>query len=293
MNQPAALRELLSQPGIIVTPAAYDCLSARLIEGAGFEVVAITGAGVTASTLGMPDLGLITMSELVERVRNIVAAVRVPVIADCETGFGGILNVMRTVSLMEAAGVAGYFLEDQTADRRCGHFANKSVIPIEDMVVKIKAAVRARQNPDLFIMARTDARDVEGLDAALVRARAYAEAGADSLFVESPKTTDELAQIADTLADLHLPLKANMAEGGSTPLLSAQELQTLGYKFAHFPGACQKVAMKATAAFLADLRVNGHIGNYFPARMSTLDERSELLGLARFQALEEELLGRS
>lgn len=291
MNQPAMLRELLSRPGILVTPAAYDCLSARLIERAGFEVVAISGAGVTASSLGLPDLGMITMSELLERVRSIVAAVSVPVITDCETGFGGIFNVMRTVSLMEAAGVAGYFLEDQTADRRCGHFANKSVIPIRDMVAKIKSAVRAREDPNLLIMARTDARDVEGLDSALVRARAYAEAGADSLFVESPKTRDELAQIAETLADLHLPLKANMAEGGSTPLLSAQELMSLGYKFAHFPGACQKVAMKATAEFLADLRLKGHIGDFYPSRMSTLDERSELLGLTRFEVLEEELLG--
>ena len=291
MNKPQALRELLRRPGIVVTPGAYDALSARLVEQAGFEMVAVTGAGVAASRLGAPDMGLVTMTEMVDQVANIVNAVDVPVFADCETGFGGVLNVMRTVQALERAGVAGLFLEDQTYPPRCGHFANKSVISTEDMVLKIKAAIKARENPDLMIMARTDARAVEGLESALTRARAYAEAGADSLMVESPTTKEEVAEVAESLADLGLPLKANMAEGGSTPLHTAEELEKLGYKFAHFPGACQKVALKAMSSFLQELRATGSIDGYFPSKMATLGERSEILGLQKYMDIEKILMG--
>jgi 2,3-dimethylmalate lyase len=291
MNGPARLRELLRRPGILVTPGAYDCLSARLVEAAGFEIVAVTGAGLTASALGVPDLGLLTMTEVVDRVRAIVDAVNVPVFADCENGFGGPLNVMRTAQMFERAGVAGYFIEDQPQARRCGHFRGKMVVPVEEMVTKIRAAVQARENPDLLIMARTDARTVEGLPAALARARAYAEAGADALFVEAPETKDELAEVAESLADLGLPLKANMAEGGKTPLADADELEAMGYKFAHFPGSCQKVALRAMQAFLGDLRRTGSISDWYPARMAPLEERSALLGLPKYLAIEQELMG--
>jgi 2,3-dimethylmalate lyase len=291
MNGPARLRELLRRPGILVTPGAYDCLSARLVEAAGFEIVAVTGAGLTASALGVPDLGLLTMTEVVDRVRAIVDAVNVPVFADCENGFGGPLNVMRTAQMFERAGVAGYFIEDQPQARRCGHFMGKMVVPVEEMVTKIRAAVQARENPDLLIMARTDARTVEGLPAALARARAYAEAGADSLFVEAPETKDELAEVAESLADLGLPLKANMAEGGKTPLADADELEAMGYKFAHFPGSCQKVALRAMQAFLGDLRRTGSISDWYPARMAPLEERSALLGLPKYLAIEQQLMG--
>jgi 2-methylisocitrate lyase-like PEP mutase family enzyme len=290
MNKPQVLRELLRRPGIIVTPGAYDALSARLIELAGFEMVAVTGAGVAASRLGVPDMGLVTMSEMVDQVANIVSAVNVPVFADCETGFGGVLNVMRTVRSLERAGVAGLFLEDQTYPPRCGHFADKSVISTEEMVLKIKAAIKARENPDIVIMARTDARNVEGLASALERARAYAEAGADALMVESPATSDEVAEVAATLADLNVPLKANMAEGGSTPLHTAEELEAMGYKFAHFPGACQKVALKAMSAFLQELRATGSIDSFYPSKMATLNERSEILGLQSYMDIEKVLL---
>lgn len=290
MNAPAKLRELLRRPGILVTPGAYDCLSARLIEAAGFEIVAVTGAGVTASALGVPDLGLLTMTEVADRVRAIVNAVSVPVFADCENGFGGPLNVMRTVQTFEQAGVGGLFIEDQPQSRRCGHFTGKAVIPVEEMVTKIRAAVNARENPDLLIMARTDARAIEGLTGALERARAYAEAGADSLFVEAPTTKEELAEVAESLADLGLPLKANMAEGGKTPMCSAEELEQMGYKFAHFPGGCQKVALKAMQGFLTTLRETGSIGDYYPGKMASLDERSDLLGLPRFLEVEQTLL---
>lgn len=290
MNGPQKLQDLLRRPGILVTPGAYDCLSARLVEAAGFEVVAVTGAGLAASALGVPDLGLLTMTEVVERVRAIVDCVNVPVFADCENGFGGPLNVMRTARMFERAGVAGYFIEDQPQSRRCGHFTGKSVVPVEEMVIKIRAAVKARENPDLVIMARTDARAVEGMEGALARARAYAEAGADALFVEAPQTRDELAEVAESLAHLGLPLKANMAEGGKTPLATADELEAMGYKFAHFPGSCNKVAVKAMQSFLADLRSTGSISDWYPERMATLDERSELLQLGDYLEVEQQLL---
>jgi 2-methylisocitrate lyase-like PEP mutase family enzyme len=289
VNRPQELQELLRQPGIVVTAGVYDCLSARLVEAAGFEVVAVTGAGLAASALGVPDLGLLTMTEMVERLRAIVDSVGVPVMADCENGFGGPHNVMRAVQMLERAGVAGLFIEDQPQSRRCGHFDGKTVVPVDEMVTKIRAAVAARENPDLLIMARTDARAVEGLAGALERARAYAEAGAGALFVEAPESREELEETAQSLADLGLPLKANMSEGGRTPLATADELEAMGYKFAHFPGSCQKVAMKAMQAFLADLRRTGSIGDWYPERMATLDERSRLLGLGDYVALEERL----
>ncbi len=283
---PTQLQKLIASPGIIVTPGVYDCLSARLVETAGFTVTSVSGAALTASILGRPDLGLLTMTEVLERVQRIVECVAIPVIADCETGFGGIHNVMRTVESFEKAGVAGLFIEDQVPQRRCGHFRDKQVIPVTDMIHKIRAAVRARQDPALMIMARTDAREVEGLDSAIDRARRYADAGADSLFVEAPLSTRELMTIAERLSDLHLPLKANMAEGGKTPIHSVTELEEMGYKFAHFPGGCQKVAMKAMQGFLRSLFASGSIDEYFPDRMSTLAERSELLGLNSFYAVE-------
>lgn len=291
MNAPRRLRELLERPSIVVTPGVYDCLSAKLVEAAGFEAVAVTGAGVTASVLGTPDLGLLTMTEMAGRVAAIVDAVTVPVFADCENGYGGPANVMRTTQVFERAGVAGFFIEDQPQSRRCGHFTGKQVVPRAEMVVKIRAAVKARENPELMIMARTDARSVEGLESALTRARAYAEAGADALFVEAPESKDELAEVAERLADLGLPLKANMAEGGKTPLASAAELEAMGYAFAHFPGACQKVALKAMQSFLADLRQSGSIEGWYPERMASLDERSALLGLQEYLDVEQELLG--
>lgn len=291
VNGPKLLRDRLAQPGIIVTPGVYDCLSAKLVERAGFDVVAVSGAALSASIIGVPDLGLLTQTEMIDRVRNIVNSVNIPVMADGETGFGGVLNVMRTARLLEQAGVAGYFIEDQVQNRRCGHFANKSVIPIDEMVLKIKAAVKARENPDLLIMARTDARQIEGLESALTRARAYAEAGADSLFVEAPTSLEELAEIVESLKDLRIPLKANMAEGGVTPQQSASELESLGYKFAHFPGAVQKVALRSVADFLDELKSTGSIASYYPEKMASLDERSSVLELDKFLSIESELLG--
>jgi 2,3-dimethylmalate lyase len=292
-NRPGQLREVMSRPGIIVTPGAYDGLTARLVQQAGFDVAVVSGAAVSASVLGAPDLGLISMSEMVDQVRNLVDAVDIPVIADGEAGFGGVQNVIRTAHAFERAGVAGYILEDQTQNRRCGHFADKSVVPVDEMVLKLKAAVQTRENPDLLIMARTDALAIEGIDAALARARAYAEAGADCLFVEAPSTDEELERIPAALDDLGLPLWANMAEGGLTPMHSAAELEDIGYKFACYPGGCQKVMVKVVAQYLESLRTSGSVDAYYPSKMATLAERSAVLGLDDYLQAETDLIGGS
>lgn len=286
----AKLRSLLARPGIIVTPGVYDGLSARMVQHAGFDLAVVSGAAVSASVLGVPDLGIISMAEMVTQVRGLVDAVDIPVIADAEAGFGGVQNVIRTAHAMEQAGVAGYILEDQSENRRCGHFADKSVIPVEDMVLKVKAAVRTRENPDILIMARTDALAIEGFDAAIGRARAYAEAGADALFVEAPATIEQLERIPAALADLGLPLWANMAEGGLTPLCTAGELEKMGYKFACYPGGIQKIMVKVVSGYLRTLRATGSIEEFYPSMMATLAERSAILGLDEYLRIETDLV---
>jgi 2,3-dimethylmalate lyase len=184
MKRTTELRRLLKEKRIIVAPGVYDCLSAKLAEKAGFEMVMITGAGIVASVFGYPDMGLITMTEVLNQTRNIVRSVKIPVFADCDTGYGNPLNVFRTIQEFEDAGVAGLFIEDQPVPKRCGHFEGKQVIPMEEMIKKIEAALDARRDPDLVIMARTDARAVYGLDHAIERARAYVEAGADMIFIK-------------------------------------------------------------------------------------------------------------
>jgi 2-methylisocitrate lyase-like PEP mutase family enzyme len=267
-----------------VAPGVYDCLTALLAAQAGFGAVMVSGAGVAASVLGVPDLGLVTFSEAWAQTRNIVSSVSIPVIADCDTGYGNPLNVYRTVQDFEAAGVAALFLEDQVAPKRCGHFAGKDVIPTEEMYQKIRAAVDARTDPDLVIIARTDARALHGPDEALRRARAYAEAGADAIFIEAPLTREELATNVQVLKPLGIPLMANMAEGGKTPLLSVPELVELGYAIITYPGALQKTALRAMSDLLESLRRTGGLAEYYPDKMFSLDERSRLLGLDRFLA---------
>src|SRR6266571_1829237 len=204
-------RALLAAPGLIIAPGAYDALSARLIEQAGFDVVYMTGSGAANSLLGEPDLGLTTMTEMASQAARISAATTLPVVADADTGYGGPLNVRRTVQEYERAGVAALHIEDQTFPKRCGHFAGKTVIGVDEMVAKIKAAVAARSDPDLVIIARSDAAAIEGIEAAIKRGRAYQTAGADALFIEAPSSVDELRQIGRSF---QVPLIANMVEGG-------------------------------------------------------------------------------
>ncbi|MFQ5905630.1 MAG: oxaloacetate decarboxylase, partial [bacterium] len=228
------LRELLSCEEILVAPGAYDALLAKLVEQSGFEAVYMTGAGIANSLLGQPDVGLVTLTEMAARAAHIANAVNVPVLADADTGYGNAVNVIRTVRAYEQAGIAAIQLEDQVTPKKCGHFTGREVISVDEMVGKIRAAAYARQDPDFAIIARTDARTDLGLEEAIDRGQRYAEAGADIVFVESPESVEEMRAIT---AAIDAPLLANMVETGRTPLLSARELQEIGYKIVIFPGS--------------------------------------------------------
>jgi 2,3-dimethylmalate lyase len=254
-NTRRRLRELLAGPDPVLAPGAYDALSARLVELAGFPVVYMTGFGVAASTIGRPDVGLLTMTEMVAAARRIVAAVDVPVVADADTGYGNALNVIRTVQEYEAAGVAGLHLEDQTAPKRCGHMAGKHVVPAETMADRIRAAVAARQDPDLLIIARTDARAVEGLDAAIERGRRYRDAGADMLFIEAMESEREIETVATVFSGV--PLLFNWTEGGRTPEMEHDRLRELGYGLVIFPVTPLLAATRGLRAALDALAQTG------------------------------------
>jgi carboxyvinyl-carboxyphosphonate phosphorylmutase len=283
MKKTTKLRRLLNREGIIVSPGVYDCLSAKLAEQAGFEMVGITGAGLAASILGYPDVGLTTMSEVLNQTKNIVRSVDIPVFADCDTGYGNPINVYRTIQEFEHAGVAGLFIEDQVWPKRCGHFEGKQVIPKEEMIKKIEAALDARKDPDLVIMARTDARAVYGLDEAIERARAYVEAGVDMIFIEAPQAVEELSKVAKAV---DVPTMANMVEGGKTPIVSVQELEEMGFKVAGFSGSAQKIAIRAMQELLHTLKKTGRLDDVL-GRIASLNERSELLGLPRFYDMDQ------
>ena len=281
---PRRLRELLEQPGPVLAPGAYDALSARLVERAGFDVVYMTGFGTAASLLGRPDVGLLGLAEMVDNVRRIVHAVDVPVIADADTGYGNAINVVRTVQEYEQAGVAGLHIEDQVLPKRCGHMSGKQVVPCAEMEAKIAAAVEARRDPDLVIIARTDACAIEGVDAALERARRYHAAGADALFVEALEGVDEIELVARELADV--PLVFNWAEGGRTPPLPHERLTELGYAIVLMPISTVLVATRAIESALAEIR---RAGTPLPVldRMPTFDGFLDIIGLPEVRRLEE------
>ncbi|MBX5490930.1 MAG: oxaloacetate decarboxylase [Chloroflexi bacterium] len=253
-SAPQQLRALLAEPGLLLVPGAFDALAARLIEAAGFRVVYATGAGIANAYLGWADVGLTTMTEVRDAVWHIVDATSLPVIADIDTGFGNAVNVARAVREFERIGVAAVQLEDQVFPKRCGHFAGKAVIAQAEMVGKIRAACDARHN-GLVLVARTDARAVEGLEAAIARARAYREAGADVLFVEAPRSRAELETIAAALGDA--PLLVNLVEGGQTPLLPAAELARMGYKLALYANTALRAAARGIQRALAYLAAHG------------------------------------
>jgi 2-methylisocitrate lyase-like PEP mutase family enzyme len=282
MKKTTELRELIKNEDIVVLPGVYDCLSARLAEEAGFQAVLLTGAGIVASLLGYPDFGLISMTEVLNHTRNIVGSVNIPVFADCDTGYGNPINVFRTIREFERAGVAGLFIEDQVFPKRCGHFEKKQVLSKEEMVKKIEAAIDARVDPELVIMARIDSRAVFGIDDALKRANAYAKAGADMVFVEAPETIDELRMIPNSVS---VPVMVNLVEGGKTPLLSVEELRDFGFKFASFSGSAQKIAIKAMQELFGILKSTGSLESAVD-RIVSLDDRSRLLGLNKFYKME-------
>jgi carboxyvinyl-carboxyphosphonate phosphorylmutase len=267
MRATTRLRRMLEEPGIVVAPGAYDGISARLVEAAGFRAVYMTGAGTAASHIGQPDLGLTTLTEMATHAGHLASCVSLPVIADADTGFGNALNVVRTVREYERAGVAALHLEDQVAPKRCGHIAGKQVIPAREFAEKIRAAVEYRTDADFVIIARTDARAVAGLDDAIARGNLYREAGADVIFVEAPQTEDEIQRVA---REVKGPLLSNMVIGGKTPSVKFSELERLGYKIVIYPAVCMAAAIPAMERALALLKERGTDWHEGPA-LSPMD----------------------
>jgi methylisocitrate lyase len=246
------LREILSRPYSLVVPGVYDCLSAKIAEKTGFEVIFTSGFGISASTLGLPDFGFLGESDMIGRVNQISKSVNIPVVADIDTGYGNQINVIKTVSDIVDIGVAGVILEDQMWPKKCGHFEGKQIISMEEHVEKIQAAIYARGESGLVIIARTDARAPLGFDEAIRRGRSYLDAGADVLFIEAPESVEELREISRIFQDDWL--FANMVEGGKTPFLSAEELEELGYKFIVFPVSALFAATEAMEKCLSHIQ---------------------------------------
>lgn len=285
---PRLLRALLAR-GTVVMPGAFNVLTAMQIEQTGFNAVYVSGAGVAAAR-GLPDIGRLSMAEVTTEAAAIAKAVAIPVLADADTGFGPPLAVMRTVREFERAGMAGIQLEDQENPKKCGHLSGKRLIPTSEMAAKIGAAVKARRDPDFLIVARTDARGVEGLEGAVRRALAYVHAGADALFPEALESADEFRTFAEGLAKegMKVPLVANMTEFGKTPYLSVKEFEGLGYRLVLFPVAALRVAAKAVESLLIELKTLG-TQREFLSRMQTRQQLYELLRYADYEKQDVEL----
>ncbi|MBD2136241.1 oxaloacetate decarboxylase [Anabaena sp. FACHB-1237] len=278
------LRELLTGPEIIIIPGVYDCLSAKLAENAGFSVAATSGFGIAASTLGLPDYGFLTATEMFYTVGRIAQSINIPLIADCDTGYGNVLNVMRTVKNAVQLDLAGIILEDQEWPKKCGHFEGKRVISLNEHAAKIRAAVKARGNSGLVIIARTDARAPLGLEEAITRGKAYIEAGADMLFIEAPQSVAELETIASNFPDV--PLVANIVEGGKTPHISPSQLQKMGFKIVFFPLTALMAVTQVMSNCFHHLKTQENTEN-LPGLMSFQDFQ-ELMNVPKFLALEQE-----
>jgi len=281
---PARLRELLNSGQTIVAPGAFDPLAARLVEEAGFAAVYMTGFGTSAALLGRPDVGLLTMTEMADSAGRIAACVDTPLIADADTGYGNPLNVIRTVGAYEAAGVAGLHIEDQVAPKKCGHMEGKLIIGADEMAQKVKAAVDARTDPDFVIIARTDARAVEGLDRALDRARRYRDAGADVLFIEALVSEAEIEAAAAAFPDV--PLLFNWAEGGKTPPVSLDRLTELGYRIVIFPIGTLLAATAAMRRILKEIATAGTPASLL-GELPTFGEFTDFIGLSEVREIEQ------
>lgn len=277
------LRELLRQPGMIVAPGVADALNARLVAAEGFQAIYMTGGGTSAVRLGMPDVGLLTMPEMVDNAGRIAEASGLPVIADADTGYGNALNVQRTIRSYERAGVAGVHLEDQELPKRCGHLGGKTLVAVDEMCGKIRAACDARVDDDFVVIARTDALLVEGFERALERGRAYEAAGADMIFVESPLTMAHLTAIPKAFK---VPTLFNMASSGKTPFLHRDELSKLGFKLGIYPNFAILSAIPAVRHFLRELREKGTVA-HLVKDLATFTEWFDIVGMDQVKALEE------
>jgi len=282
MRPTTKLKDIMARRAATIVPGAANAMFARAVEDIGFEAVYVTGAGIANMELGVPDIGLTTMTEVADIVARMASAVSIPIIVDADTGFGNPLNLTRTVRTFERAGAAGIQIEDQVFPKKCGHFAGKDVIPVGEMLYKIRAAVDARQDSDLQVIARTDARAVEGLDRAIDRARAFVEAGADATFVEAPVSLEELARIP---RDVRCPQFANMVFGGKTPDPGRAKLADMGFSIVLYANAVLQAALKASHDVLRALKKDGTLTSV-QDRLASFDERQKAVGKPEWDALE-------
>src|SRR6266481_7243363 len=285
MTPRQTMRALMAHRGYTMVPGAYDTLTARLVEQAGFAAVYLTGGGYSRAN-GYPDMRLLTLSENVRFIGLTVEAVEIPVIADADTGYGNAINVIRTVREYEKSGVAAFHIEDQVAPKKCGHYEGKEVISAAEMVGKIHAAVDARRDPDLVIIARSDARAIEGLEAAIDRVNAYLEAGADIGFVEAPENVEELRIVGHSVKG---PALVNVFEGGKTPMVPASELEAMGLRLGIYPSQTHRAAIRAAQKVLAALKEDGDTRR-IEGDLATFQEREDAVGTARWGALEDKYL---
>jgi len=276
------LKIALAARRALLAPGAGNALTARIIEDLGFETIYLTGAGLANTSLGVPDIGLVTLSELAETTAAIADATTLPLLVDADTGFGNALNMVRTVRALERAGAMAIQIEDQVFPKRCGHFADKEIIPAAEMVDKLKAAADARRSEDILLIARTDARAIEGFDSAVERTLRYLAAGADATFVEAPVSKDELAEIPRRIA---LPQVANMVVGGKTPLASQKELAAMGFSLVIYANAALQASVLAMQEVLGALRADGSLDRV-ANRLASFSERQRVVGKAQWDALE-------
>ena len=286
MSPRQIFKQLLKRDKLLVAPGCFDGLSARLVEAAGFEALYLSG-GAVARSMGLPDIGLVTMSEVIERAAQVVAAVKIPVIADADTGYGNAINLVRTVREYERVGVAAIHIEDQITPKRCGHLDGKEVISLAEMEKKLEAALASRSDPEFCIIARTDARGVHGLDDAIKRGRAFARLGVDVVFIEAPQSEAELEEIPRALPDI--PLLVNVFKGGKTPMLPVERLQRMGYRIAIYPSETQRAALYAMTQALNLLNREGTTEAMDQA-LTTFKERDQIVGLDDWQQLERQFL---
>jgi 2-methylisocitrate lyase-like PEP mutase family enzyme len=279
-------KQLLKRDKLLVAPGCFDGLSARLVEEAGFEAAYLSG-GALARSMGIPDIGLVTMTEVIDRAAQVVAVMNIPVIADADTGYGNAINLVRTIGEYERSGVTAIHIEDQITPKRCGHLEGKEVIPLAEMEKKLEAALASRKDPDFCIIARTDARAVHGLDDAINRARAFAKLGVDAVFVEAPQSEAELAAIPRALPGV--PLLVNVFKGGKTPMLPVDRLQQMGYRIAIYPSETQRAAIYAMRQTLKLLKHDGTT-EAMDDLLTTFKERDKIVGLENWQKLERQYL---
>ncbi len=284
----AHLRELLSREEILMAPGAHDALTGRIAEMCGFEAVYMTGAGTVNTQLGMPDHSIITLTEMVQSAARIARATTLPIVSDADTGYGGVLNVMRTVQEFQLAGISGIHIEDQVMPKRCGHVEGKEIIPMEEMMGKIRAACHARTDPDFLLIARVDARAPLGFDEAVRRGKAYLEAGADMIFPEALESEEEFRAYA---REVRAPLLANMTEYGKTPYLTAAQFQEIGYRMVIYPASAMRVAIKAIHELFTEIRSTGTQKGLLE-RMFTRSQLYDLINYREMLELEKQFAGK-